>query len=634
MHLRSLVTLALVSVLAACHDSATSTNTGSLSVAIAGLPAGVASGVIVTGPGEYRMVIDASVTLTSLAAGAYTIGAAPVTSGGVRFAVEPASQSVTVASGTLATANPIAYAVASARLTVTVIGLPNGTPASVTVTGPGGFSRVLSATTLLELLEPGSYTISATDVQVAATTYRPGTRILRVDLTASITPAVTTVAYTSATGALRVTIVGLPPGLEASVIVTGLSGFSRSLSSSNTLIQLESGVYTVAAGVVGSALTTYRPLAASQSGSVRDGDTIAVVVTYAGTPLQLALQLFSEGLIQPVFHTAPEGDARQFIVERNGRIRIVANGVLKTTPFLDITSRVNNAGERGLLSMAFDPRYASNGYFYVYYVDVNGDIAIERFVSTPGSDVAGGSAGLVMVITHRGSEHHGGLVAFGPDNMMYLAVGDGGCCGDPQNNAQNLNTLLGKVLRIDVRTLPYTMPPDNPFIGSVGSRAEIWAYGLRNPWRYSFDAASGLLFLADVGQDAREEVNAMPMNAPGLNYGWRIMEGTACYNPSSNCTVGRTLTLPVYDYGHTEGCSVIGGYVYRGAAIPELSGHYLFSDYCSGWLRSFRGAAGSVADRRAWAGIDLARVVSFGRDAAGELYVIAGTQVWKLVRKQ
>ena len=622
----------LLALVAACHETATSPATGSLVVAISGLPASVPAGVIVTGADGYRLVVDSTRTLSSLPSGTYTIAAADVTSGGTRFVATPPSQAVTVDGVTLATASPITYSVSTARVTVNVRGLPGGAPASVTVTGPNGFSRALTATAQIDLLEPGSYIIVASDVEASGTTYRPSSRTQQMQLTPSTVPAISTVTYGSGTGVLDVSVAGLDAGVDADITVTGPGGFTRRVISSTTLGFLEPGVYTTAAAVVGRALTTYRPAAASQTSNVANSSTSPVSVTYAGAPLQLSLTPVATGLSQPVFLTAPSGDARQFIVERVGRIRVVANGVLKSTPFLDITSRVNNAGERGLFSMAFDPAYASNGFFYVYYVDLNGDIAVERFSSTPGSDVAGSGSGFVIVIRHRGREHHGGLVSFGPDGMMYLATGDGGCCGDPNNNAQNLNSLLGKMLRIDVRALPYTIPASNPFVGKGSARAEIWAYGLRSPWRYSFDATSGMLHIADVGEDLREEVDAVSTGAAGLNYGWRLMEGLSCFNPGTNCSAGQSLTLPVYDYPHSEGCSVIGGFVYRGAAIPELSGQYLFTDYCSGWLRSFRSVGGDNTDLRTWAGISTFHPVSFGRDSDGELYIISGTGVLRIVR--
>ena len=349
-------------------------------------------------------------------------------------------------------------------------------------------------------------------------------------------------------------------------------------------------------------------------------------------PLGLRLELVAEGLIAPVFLTTPDNDRRLFVVERIGRIRIIQSGALLAAPFLDITSRVNFVGERGMLGMAFDPQYAANGRFYVYYVDLAGNVVLERFSSTPAGNLAGPSDGIVISIPHGGSEHHGGMVAFGTDGMLYLAPGDGGCCGDPRNNAQNMTLLLGKLLRIDVRTQPYSIPPSNPFAGRTEVREEIWASGLRSPWRFSFDAPSNLLFIADVGDDTREEVDVVPATAAGLNYGWRLMEGTMCFRPSTNCTAGVSLTLPTVEYTHDDGCSVIGGYVYRGAAMPELDGHYLYSDYCAGWLRSFRATASGAVDERVWDGIDARGLVSFGRDAAGELYMIGNERVWRIVR--
>jgi glucose/arabinose dehydrogenase len=348
-------------------------------------------------------------------------------------------------------------------------------------------------------------------------------------------------------------------------------------------------------------------------------------------PLELGLDLVADGLTDPVFLTAPDNDPRLFVVERIGRIRIIEDGTLLPTPFLDIRNRVDTFFERGLLGMAFDPSYAANGTLYVYYTD-RSNVVLERFSSTPGSDVAGQSEGVVISTPHSGINLHGGTVAFGPDDMLYIAPGDGGCCGDPENDSQNMGTLLGKMLRIDVRTHPYSIPASNPFVGRAGVRPEIWASGLRNPWRFSFDPISRLLYIADVGEAAREEVNVIPATAAGLNYGWRLMEGSACFNPSTNCMAGVSLTLPAHEYPHAEGCAVIGGYVYRGRAIPELVGHYLYADYCAGWLRSFRWTETGAADHRQWTEIAAPETVSFGRDAAGELYMVEGTRVWKIVR--
>ena len=347
--------------------------------------------------------------------------------------------------------------------------------------------------------------------------------------------------------------------------------------------------------------------------------------------VQLELNLVAEGLTDPVLLTAPDNDARLFVVEKVGRVRIIKGGTLLDTPFLDISDRVGTVFGRGLLGMAFDPQYATNGRFYVQYVDLGDNIVVERFSSTPGADITGQSDGVVISIPHGGQDIHGGTVAFGPDGMLYIAPGYGECCDDLNNNAQNMNVLLGKMLRLDVRTPPYTIPPSNPFVGQAGVRPEIWASGLRNPWRFTFDVPSNRLYIADVGERAREEIDVVAADAGGLNYGWRLMEGTLCFNPSTDCTTGVSLTLPALEYSHAEGCSIIGGYVYRGAAIRELAGHYFYSDYCEGWLRSFRWTASGTLDHRQWAGISLPGVVSFGRDGAGELYMLGDGRVWKIV---
>jgi glucose/arabinose dehydrogenase len=283
------------------------------------------------------------------------------------------------------------------------------------------------------------------------------------------------------------------------------------------------------------------------------------------------------------------------------------------------------------LSIAFDPKYATNGYLYAYYTDAASNLVLERFSSVAGASTAGPSAGVIMNIVHGGSEHHGGMIAFGPDQMLYLAPGDGGCCGDPKHNAQNLGTLLGKVLRIDVRTFPYTIPPDNPMLTRAGAMPEIWAYGLRNAWRFSFDSIGGTMILGDVGQDSHEEVDVASVTEAGLNYGWPFTEGLSCYSPATGCLSGQSFRAPVLDYPHSDGCSVIGGYVYRGAAMPELAGHYLYLDFCKGWIRSFRPLRGAAFETTNWAPT-LPFANSFGQDAQGELYLTSGTKVYRIVR--
>ncbi|MFQ5678705.1 MAG: PQQ-dependent sugar dehydrogenase [Gemmatimonadota bacterium] len=340
---------------------------------------------------------------------------------------------------------------------------------------------------------------------------------------------------------------------------------------------------------------------------------------------QLGVQVVAQGLDGPVHLTSPPGDQRLFVVEQPGRIRLIEGGALQALPFLDLTDRVGSGGERGLLGLAFHPQYAANGHLYVDYTDRNGNTRVERYTVSADPDRADpATAKAILQVGQPFSNHNGGLVAFGPDGKLYVGLGDGGGAGDPQGNGQNPGTLLGSLLRIDVDAGdPFAIPPDNPFVGQAGRREEIWAWGLRNPWRFAFDREADVLYIADVGQNAFEEVNAAPVAAAGLNYGWNVMEGTHCFPSGAACdTAG--LTLPVLEYDHSQGCSVIGGFVYRGEAIPALRGHYFYSDFCRGFLRTFRLDGGAV-DRREWEVGPLGQVLSFGEDAAGELYILSAT---------
>jgi glucose/arabinose dehydrogenase len=359
----------------------------------------------------------------------------------------------------------------------------------------------------------------------------------------------------------------------------------------------------------------------------------------AGAPPALAAQAVASGLSSPVFLTAPDGDTRLFIVERGGSIRIVQNGGLLPVPFLDIRDRTTTDGERGLLAMAFDPAYAENGFFYVYYTDLNGDIAIERYrVSANPAQAASSSALRILSIPHpQFSNHNGGLLRFGPDGYLYAGTGDGGGAGDPFGNAQNTGTLLGKLLRIDVTAAsmaaPYAVPATNPFVSQAGKRAEIWAYGLRNPWRYAFDAGAGLLYIADVGQDKREEIDIASTAQGGLNYGWNIMEGSLCFT-GDTCD-SRGLILPVLEYGHDDGaCAIVGGFVYRGAAIPGMQGVYLYSDLCAGRIKGLRYENGAAAGETDFGRLAGGTMLSFGEDAQHELYLLtAEGNVYRIVAR-
>lgn len=352
----------------------------------------------------------------------------------------------------------------------------------------------------------------------------------------------------------------------------------------------------------------------------------------------LALQTIATGLSSPLFLTTPLGDPRLFVVEKNGRIRIVKNGLLLPTPFLDISSKVSNGGEQGLLGLAFHPRYASNGIFVVNYTDTDGDTRVATYrVSAEADRADAASEQLVISIDQPFSNHNGGQVSFGPDGMLFIGTGDGGSGGDPQGNGQDRSDLLGSLLRLEILDNGNAqVPASNPFAALAGMRPELWNYGLRNPWRFAFDRANGDLYIADVGQGLREEVNvstAATGTGKGLNYGWAAYEGTRCFGSPGACT-GSGFVMPVIEYDHGDGCSITGGYVYRGTAIPALQGTYFYSDYCSAWIRSFRFANGQATERTEWATLKQAgEVLSFGEDAAGELYILSSSgTVYRIVR--
>lgn len=339
------------------------------------------------------------------------------------------------------------------------------------------------------------------------------------------------------------------------------------------------------------------------------------------------------GFASPVdIANAGDRSGRLFVVEQPGTIRIIQNGTLLATPFISLQSVVNFGGERGLLGLAFDPQYVSNGRFFVYYTSkpftgiADGDIVIARYQrSAANPNVADpASAQIILTIPHPiNSNHNGGALRFGPDGYLYAGVGDGGSGGDPPNNAQNRNVLLGKILRIDVSGSTYSIPPSNPFIGIANVRPEIWAYGVRNPFRFSFDRLTGDFYIGDVGQDAHEEVSRQFAGSPGgANYGWRIFEGLSCYNsPASppNCTTPPTdYVPPIFDYPRNVGSTVTGGYVYRGMSTPDLAGKYVFGDFSAAKLFFSPGNAGANFTQIT----GLSPVVStFGEGENGELYL-------------
>ena len=366
--------------------------------------------------------------------------------------------------------------------------------------------------------------------------------------------------------------------------------------------------------------------------------------TQSSSPREISLRLQrldSQSLVFsfPVLLTAPPGDTtRLFVVEKGGVIKIVNKGTNALTgTFLDVSSLVSTGSEQGLLGLAFDPLYATNRRFYVSYTDTSGNSVIARYLATPGNpNLAVATADrVILTVAQPFANHNGGMVAFGPDGMLYIGFGDGGDAGDPGNRAQDPNELLGKMLRIDVSqgavapNPAYAVPATNPFFGQSGRRGEIWSLGLRNPWRFSFDRQTADLYIADVGQGAWEEVNVATSGSGGgrgLNYGWRIMEGNHCFSPSSGCSAAG-LTMPTLEFDHGNGaCSITGGYVYRGPAIPALRGTYFYADFCAGFVRSFHLANGAPIQLFDWPTLRPgANITSFGEDGSGELYIMTST---------
>lgn len=337
-------------------------------------------------------------------------------------------------------------------------------------------------------------------------------------------------------------------------------------------------------------------------------------------PLQgLGFEIIGDEFDQPVYVTSPPGDERLFVVERPGTIRIIdAGGRVREKPFLDIRSEVHDPGiEQGLLGTAFHPDYAANGRFFVYYTDSNSDTRLVEYrAGTDPSQADPATARQLIFFPQPTDRHNGGMLLFGPDGYLYVSLGEG---GKASLHAQNPETLLSAILRIDVDSGdPYGIPPDNPFVDGGGA-PEVLVFGLRNPWRFALD--NGLLYIADVGHSDWEEINVVPLDGLPYNFGWLLMEGNHCFIPADCDLTG--LTLPILEYPHPEGCSITGGFVYRGAAIPELTGHYFYADWCTLFVRSFRYDAGAVTDQRDWSE-DLAgigQINSFGLDPAGELLV-------------
>lgn len=336
------------------------------------------------------------------------------------------------------------------------------------------------------------------------------------------------------------------------------------------------------------------------------------------------LALFSSGVSNPtsIVSTGVAGDKRLFVIDQSGKIRIInSTGTVVSESFLDISSLVMFSGEAGLLGLTFSPHYATDGYFYVDYIDKNLTTVVARYhVSSDANTADTSTAQVILTQKQPYTNHNGGALAFGPDGYLYIAFGDGGDAGDPGNRGQDTTTLLGKLLRIDVSKLPYTSPSDNPFVGKAGAKPEIWDFGLRNPWRISFDSKTHELYIADVGQGEVEEINVEQPGKGGNNYGWRCYEGTKDFK-TDGCKAKSTYIFPQLTYDHTEGrCSVTGGYVYRGKKYPDLSGKYFYADYCGGQVYSMqRGENGAYAATKMLQAPY--RISTFGQDNNGELYL-------------
>jgi cysteine-rich repeat protein len=376
-------------------------------------------------------------------------------------------------------------------------------------------------------------------------------------------------------------------------------------------------------------------------------DPCADVTPVAGTDVTAVRVAGSLSL--PLYATSPPGDtSRLFIVEQSGRIRLLKDGRVQSTPFLDLRDRVVSGGERGLLGLAFHPAYASNGECFVDYTTMRGPVlmtVVSRFHVSDDPDVADPNSEEILLEQEQPFiAHNGGQLAFDALGYLYISFGDGGQSSRSQNTAQDPTTWLGKILRIDVDGgAPYAIPLDNPYVGPDGVLDEIWTMGHRNPWRFSFDRATGDAYIGDVGEGTREEIDVVPAGSGGENFGWCCREGTTvfagCFDAAQTCPAAAALTPPVLEYGHDVGCSVTGGFVYRGCALPDLRGNYFYGDYCTDFVRSFTYQNNVVADEQDWTarltpagGLTIDRIAGFGEDARGEIYVCdLGGEVFKIV---
>ena len=414
---------------------------------------------------------------------------------------------------------------------------------------------------------------------------------------------------------------------------------TRVVATAVAILALVVGGSMPAAGAAARPAGATAVVAGANASAVRPRSTeTTALAAYNPNGVAIALHQVVGTFDHPVLVTSPrDGSHRLFVVEQTGRVKIIQSGAVRATPFMNLSSIVSQNGERGLLGLAFHPSFKTNGKVYVDYTNLAGNTVIAEYrVTTNANVVTTSTARRLLTISQPYANHNGGGIAFGPDGFLYIGMGDGGSGGDPGNRAQSLGTLLGKMLRIDVNgrtsTKAYRIPSTNPYVGRTGLD-EIWSRGLRNPWRWSFDRLTGDLWIGDVGQDRYEEIDrstAASGRGRAANYGWRVMEGRHCYSPATNCSkTGKV--LPIVEYGHTAGCSVTGGYVYRGAAYAVLKGGYFFGDYCSGTIWTISSTASSPATRVALLNTGFS-ISSFGQDDAGELYVTdwSGGHIYKI----
>lgn len=383
----------------------------------------------------------------------------------------------------------------------------------------------------------------------------------------------------------------------------------------------------------------YPPRSLGRAGVYALGMLIGIFPTIScsdpGTPVDnpeptmgVTLTQVASGLESPVLLTGVPDDSRLFIVEQKGTIRVMVGGRVLSEPFLDISEDVRFQGEQGLLSMAFHPDYEATFQFYVNYTDLSGRTIVKRFRLGNDPNRADPTTGAeLLVIEQPFANHNGGHIQFGPRGLLFVAMGDGGSGGDPEGHGQDPQSLLGALLRIDVDSeFPYAIPAGNPFV-TGGGRPEIWATGLRNPWRFAVDG--GTLYIADVGQGRFEEVNVTEIDEPGLNYGWATMEGSTCFSSDSCERTG--LVEPVHEYNHSDGCSITGGFVYRGSRVPDLQGRYIYGDFCSGWIETFRYESGEAMDIQRLDVPNVGNITSFGVDGQREHYVLtAGGDIFRI----